>query len=142
MQLQNDTGRFVFASSVDQVLRETDVHADVVVIELFERLYFDVGDLQADDVWCAAGGGCQQIDRRIDVRRRLTLGFVPGREIRQVRGWWRVFARELGRRRRRLDRRRAAIEMQPLAEAQDSHETRASDALREVVILQPRMLET
>src|SRR5215813_3047920 len=104
MQLQNDTGCFVFASSVDQVLRETYVHADVVVIELFERLYFDVGDLQADDVWCTASGGCQQIDRRSDVRRRIPLGLVQAREIRKVRGWLRIFARELGR---RLDRPRA-----------------------------------
>src|SRR5215469_16079168 len=111
MQLQDDTGRFVFASSVDQVLRETDVHADVVVIELFERLSLDVGDLQADDVWCAASGGCQQIDRRIDVGRRVTFRFVPAREIRKVRGWWRVFARELRQRRGRLDRPRAALEM-------------------------------
>src|SRR5215831_15574308 len=125
MQLQNDPGRFVFASSVDQVLRETDVHADVVVIELFERLYFDVGDLQADDVWCAASGGCQQIDRRVDVRRRVADGFVQAREIGKVRGGWWVFARELGR---RLDRRRAAVEMQPIAEAQDPHETHSSDA--------------
>src|SRR5215469_4964725 len=118
MQLQNDTGCFVFASSVDQVLRETDVHADVVVIELFERLYFDVGDLQADDVWCAASGGGQQIDRRIDVRRSVAFRFVAACELRKVRGWWRFLARDLGRRRRRLDRPRAAVEMQPIAEAQ------------------------
>src|SRR5262252_2841544 len=128
MQLQNDTGCFVFASPVDQVLCETDVHADVVVIELFERLYFDVGDLQADDVRCAACGGCQQIDGRINVRRRVTLEFVPVRQIRNVRGWWRVFARELRRRRRRLDRPRAAVEMQPITEAEDAHETHTRDA--------------
>src|SRR5262245_56710262 len=121
MQLQDDASRFVMASSVDQVLRETDVHPDVVVIELFEWLDFDVRNLQTDDVWRAAGRGCQEIDRRTDVRRDVTVMFVEAREIREVRGRWRFFARELGR--RRLDCLRAAEEFQAFAETQDSHET-------------------
>src|SRR5262249_55673043 len=114
---------------------------DVVVIELFERLHFDVGDLQTDDVRCASRGGGQQIDRRISARCHVRFGFVSADEIRKVRDWRRgVFALERGR----LWRRRpgTVIEMQAIAEAQDSYKPSSGDTLREVVVLQTGVLET
>ena len=54
MQLQDDAGHLVLAAAVDELLRQREVHGDVVVVELAHALRLGAGHGEADDVGRAA----------------------------------------------------------------------------------------
>ena len=137
MQLQHDAGHLVLAAAVDQLLRQREMHGDVVVVELLDALRLGAGDVEADDVGRAAGGRGEQVDLRQVACGRLRAarsaarslkssfagrGTAPGSGATRLAGG--------GGQSPQLERR---------AEAEDAREPDADQAARLVVVGKPRI---
>src|SRR6185437_9561028 len=68
-ELKYDASHFVIAPTVDELLRERQVHDHVVVVELPYALTLHSSDRQAHDVRGAICSCCQELDLRRSWRR-------------------------------------------------------------------------
>src|SRR5262249_42457067 len=62
LQLQHDSRRFVLAAPIHELLRKTEVHCDVVVIELASALRLGAADSEAHDVRRSTYGRSEEIE--------------------------------------------------------------------------------
>ena len=132
MELNLDADGLVFAASVQELLRQLQIHADIHVVQLFEAHIHGFVHEEADNIGRALGRRGQEIDARCFVRgRRLNGLAIARRQLRQIDvrcGCIRDRCR-FG-----LWRRGTIGDLERLAQAEDARHSDADDAMGLVVV--------
>ncbi len=82
VQLQHDPRHLVLAAAVEQLLRQRQMHADIVVVELLDRERLGAAQIEAHHIGRAARGRGEKIDARHALSRMRLLRrcrLAPGR---------------------------------------------------------------